>query len=95
MFQYALHSVAPHPHCSNQSQPYSVVIELGAGTALPSLLASTLPTPPILVVVTDYPDDLILNNLQSNIDRNSGSITPPCIVQCRGYEWGKDPSHLL
>ncbi|KAI0002582.1 hypothetical protein BJV74DRAFT_765432 [Russula compacta] len=71
------------------------IIELGAGTALPSLLASTLPTPPALVVVTDYPDDLILNNLQSNIDRNSGSIAPPCIVQCRGYEWGKDPSHLL
>ncbi|KAI9463021.1 hypothetical protein F5148DRAFT_1313640 [Russula earlei] len=71
------------------------VVELGAGTALPSLLASTLPASPTLVVVTDYPDDLILSNLQTNVDRNSSSVTAPCTVQCRGYEWGKDPSNLL
>jgi len=71
------------------------VIELGAGTALPSFLASTLPAPPALVVVTDYPNDLILANLQSNVGRNSTSITAPCVVQCHGYEWGKDPSDLL
>src|SRR6266851_5208167 len=73
----------------------NLVVELGSGTALPSLLASTLPTPPALLVVTDYPDDLILNNLQSNVDRNFGSISPNCVVECRGYEWGKDPSSLL
>jgi len=71
------------------------VIELGAGTALPSLLASTLPTPPALVVVTDYPNDLILTNLQRNVNRNFTSITASCTVQCHGYERGKDPDHLL
>ncbi|KAI0266540.1 hypothetical protein BC834DRAFT_875036 [Gloeopeniophorella convolvens] len=71
------------------------VIELGSGTALPSLLASTLPDPPALVVVTDYPDDIILGNLKSNVDSNAGAVTSGCAVRCEGYEWGQDASHLL
>jgi hypothetical protein len=90
------------PFCGSPFPPFlhiilisNLVVELGSGTALPSLLASTLTTPPALVVVTDYPDDVIINNLQNNVDRNLGFISPHCTVECQGYEWGKDPSHLL
>ncbi|ETW78129.1 hypothetical protein HETIRDRAFT_479321 [Heterobasidion irregulare TC 32-1] len=65
-------------------------IELGAGTALPSLLASVLPHPPALVVVTDYPDPVILGNLQRNVARNAHVAAPGCTVLCRGHDWGQD-----
>ncbi|KDR79972.1 hypothetical protein GALMADRAFT_62054 [Galerina marginata CBS 339.88] len=71
------------------------VIELGAGSALPSLLLSTRPNPPSLVVVTDYPDDGILGNLRKNVDRNSALVTMGCTVKLEGYDWGTDPSKLL
>lgn len=71
------------------------IIELGAGCALPSLLAATLPEPPKLVVVTDYPDDIILGNLRRTVERNVQHFRPPCAVHCEGYEWGKDASSLL
>jgi EEF1A N-terminal glycine/lysine methyltransferase len=87
ILRYALHPTALPPLII-------LIVELDSGTALPSLLASRLTTPPALVVVTDYPDDLILNNLQSNVDENFGFISPNCAAECRGYEWGEDPSHL-
>ncbi|KAH9933819.1 uncharacterized protein B0H18DRAFT_1207967 [Fomitopsis serialis] len=71
------------------------VVELGAGCALPSLLASTLAKPPALVVITDYPDDTILGNLKQNVRRNAYRAAPGCAVHCRGYEWGRDSSPLL
>ncbi|KZT64543.1 hypothetical protein DAEQUDRAFT_678413 [Daedalea quercina L-15889] len=71
------------------------VVELGAGCALPSLLASTLAHPPSLVVITDYPDETILGNLRQNVARNAGKTADGCVVQCCGYEWGKDPRPLL
>ncbi|KAK7680176.1 hypothetical protein QCA50_016685 [Cerrena zonata] len=71
------------------------IIELGAGCALPSLLSTTLQKPPHLVVITDYPDDTIMNNLKGNVTRNSPHVSPGCEVQCIGYEWGKDVSLLL
>jgi len=71
------------------------VIELGAGTALPSLVASVLPKPPSLVVVTDYPDEVILGNLNKNVERNKAAVSPGCIVRCEGYEWGEDVDPIL
>ncbi|KAF4618678.1 hypothetical protein D9613_009855 [Agrocybe pediades] len=71
------------------------VVELGSGSALPSLLLSTQPKPPSLVVLTDYPDDGILGNVKKNMERNSASVTPGCQVKCAGYDWGTDPSELL
>lgn len=71
------------------------IVELGAGCALPSLLTATLSEPPRLVVVTDYPDDIILGNLRSTVERNEKHFRPPCVVHCQGYEWGKDASSLL
>ncbi|CAA7264284.1 unnamed protein product [Cyclocybe aegerita] len=73
----------------------ATVIELGAGSALPSLLLSTQPNPPTLIVVTDYPDEGILGNLKQNVERNRSSVADGCRVECRGYEWGTDHSGLL
>jgi len=66
------------------------VVELGAGCALPSLLATTLPAPhtPKLVVMTDYPSGVILGNLKKNIERNKHLVQPGCEVSWEGYEWG-------
>ncbi|KAI0935113.1 hypothetical protein AcV7_004010 [Taiwanofungus camphoratus] len=74
---------------------HRTVIELGAGCALPSLLASTLAHPPSLVVVTDYPDEVILTNLEQNVARNRDSVSAGCAVRCLGYEWGQDARPLL
>ncbi|KAF8068931.1 hypothetical protein FPV67DRAFT_1668980 [Lyophyllum atratum] len=73
----------------------SKVIELGAGSGLPSLLMATIPDHPSLVVVTDYPDEHILGNLEKNVEHNRPSYQPGCHVECAGYEWGTDPTALL
>lgn len=70
------------------------MIELGAGCALPSLFATTLPEPPALVVVTDYPDEIIIGNLKCNVERNRRASTG-CKVHVQGYEWGKGAADLL
>ncbi|TFK46809.1 hypothetical protein OE88DRAFT_1739151 [Heliocybe sulcata] len=71
------------------------MIELGAGCAVPSLLASTLPEPPALVVITDYPDEAILHNLSQSLDRNRSAVASGCDIRCLGYDWGRDVSPLL
>ncbi|KXN86518.1 Putative nicotinamide N-methyltransferase [Leucoagaricus sp. SymC.cos] len=48
-----------------------------------------------LVVVTDYPDDGILGNLQKNVERNRAHFNITCQVKCAGYAWGNDPQPLL
>ncbi|KAG6810733.1 hypothetical protein H0H92_010563 [Tricholoma furcatifolium] len=73
----------------------STVIELGAGSGLPSLLLATTPESPALIVVTDYPDENILGNLKKNLDNNRKSFQPSCHIECAGYEWGKDADALL
>jgi hypothetical protein len=37
-----------------------IVLELGASTSLPSLLAATSEHPPSFVLTTDYPDEAII-----------------------------------
>ncbi|KAG2008440.1 hypothetical protein CC2G_013872 [Coprinopsis cinerea AmutBmut pab1-1] len=71
------------------------VLELGAGVALPSLLLSISPNPPALLVVTDYPDDSILKNLEQNVQRNKHLVNPACMLMHKGYAWGEDPTPLL
>jgi len=70
------------------------VLELGAGSALPSLLSATKNSPS-LVVITDYPDPAILKNLEANIERNKPHVEEGCHVKGAGYDWGKDPSEIL
>ncbi|KAF8437986.1 hypothetical protein L210DRAFT_3622052 [Boletus edulis BED1] len=71
------------------------IIELGAGCALPSLLAATIDPPPSLIVATDYPDDGILGNLKANVDRNKPHYRSPCQVYGVGFEWGSDIAPLF
>ena len=71
------------------------MVELDAGCALPSLFATTLPEPPELVVVTDYPDKIIIGNLKSNVERNKGYASAGCKVHGQGHEWGKGAEDLL
>ncbi|KAF7326019.1 hypothetical protein MKEN_00452800 [Mycena kentingensis (nom. inval.)] len=71
------------------------VVELGAGTGLPSILLSTLPIPPAAIVVTDFPDAGILGNLEKNVERNKHLVASGCDLHCRGYEWGCDVAPLL
>ena len=66
-------------------------IELGAGTALPSITAALLGA--TLVSVTDYPSEVVLSvlktNIQSNITPlNSPSSSVPQEVQVEGHQWG-------
>ena len=72
-------------------------MELGAGCALPSLLAATLPheRAPSLVVVTDYPDEALLANMRINLHANARLVAPGCFVVCEGHEWGAEPSPVL
>ena len=71
------------------------VVELGAGCALPSLLSTTLENPPSLVVITDYPDDIIMGNLTKNINTNIQHTSSNCKTICFGYAWGEDATTLL
>jgi nicotinamide N-methyltransferase len=55
---------------------------------------ATRPEPPRLVVVTDYPDGIILGNLRKNVDRNMNRFTATCKVRWLGHKWGEDVTSL-
>ncbi|CAK7568393.1 MAG: hypothetical protein SEPTF4163_006381 [Sporothrix epigloea] len=82
-------------------------IEMGAGTALPSILAALLGA--TRVAITDYPSDVVLENLRENLARNVKSpttqedietISAPknptstTVVSVDGHEWGLFDSDL-
>ncbi|PVF99375.1 hypothetical protein CPB86DRAFT_731353 [Serendipita vermifera] len=69
-------------------------LELGAGTGLVSLVAATNKNPPSLVILTDYPDPLILDNLKLNVETNRKRFMDTCSVKVDGYEWGNPADHL-
>ncbi|KAI1656677.1 hypothetical protein F4813DRAFT_120613 [Daldinia decipiens] len=66
-------------------------LELGAGTALPSLMAALLGAKG--VVVTDYPSETVLDTLRKNVVANAktenspGSSLAPLTVE--GHSWGE------
>lgn len=67
------------------------VLELGAGTALPSILASLLGA--ARVVITDYPAPVVLSTLKANVARNVtsahsvlGKVADQIIIE--GHAWG-------
>ena len=68
------------------------VLELGAGGALPSLVAAKNNAG--LVVITDYPDDSLVDNIQWNI---SGNLSPAERDRtfARGYIWGRSTDELM
>lgn len=73
----------------------TLVVELGAGSALPSLLSSTLSNPPSLVVVTDHPDETIFTNLSRNARNNAPAVSPRTRLHYLPYIWGDSPRDLL
>ncbi|KAI9729417.1 MAG: nicotinamide n-methyltransferase [Claussenomyces sp. TS43310] len=78
------------------------VLELGAGAGLPSLICASLGANK--VVVTDYPDPDLIENLWYNIDHsglNEGGVASNKDdadgkrIVAEGYTWGADPASLL
>ncbi|RYP89748.1 hypothetical protein DL770_004136 [Monosporascus sp. CRB-9-2] len=68
------------------------VLELGAGTALPSLVAAVAGA--ASVAVTDYPSPIIIETLARNVAANAvaanSPLSPPaaCPAEVHGHEWG-------
>ncbi|KAM4064813.1 lysine methyltransferase [Hirsutella rhossiliensis] len=65
------------------------VLELGAGTALPSIMAGLVGGAQ-RITVTDYPSPAILDTLRANMARNlppSSTTTAPVLVH--GHAWGR------
>lgn len=71
------------------------ILEFGSGAGLPSLLSSTASKPPRSVLLTDYPDPSITDNLAANVARNLPAAMAGCQVSWRGFEWGADVAPLL
>ncbi|KAK5745704.1 Protein N-terminal and lysine N-methyltransferase efm7 [Elasticomyces elasticus] len=66
------------------------VLELGAGAGLPSLIAVLKGAS--CVIVTDYPDANLVENLRKNID---GNCREEHNIHALGYLWGADTTPLL
>eukprot|EP01087_Luapelamoeba_hula_P008727 TRINITY_DN2204_c0_g1_i1.p1 TRINITY_DN2204_c0_g1~~TRINITY_DN2204_c0_g1_i1.p1 ORF type:complete len:304 (+),score=49.18 TRINITY_DN2204_c0_g1_i1:184-1095(+) len=68
------------------------VLELGAGGALPSLIA--LKKGAKRVIITDYPDKDLIDNIQRNVDANT---TPEQRAKSHvmGHLWGSAPGPVL
>jgi EEF1A N-terminal glycine/lysine methyltransferase len=67
------------------------VLELGAGAGLPSLVCAARGARQ--VVVTDYPDPDLIQNLQYNIEHCS-LISMKSSIVAKGYLWGNDTGEL-
>ncbi|QRW19537.1 methyltransferase domain protein [Rhizoctonia solani] len=71
------------------------VLELGSGAALPLILSATIDSHPLLVMLTDYPDETIISILHQNLAANREQLRPDCSISALGYAWGADVSSLL
>lgn len=69
------------------------VLELGAGAGLPSLVATILGAR--RVVVTDYPDVELIDNLVHNINTCSHLPQPATTIAAEGYLWGLPTEALI
>ena len=80
------------------------MLELGAGAGLPAIVAAYLGAEQVLV--TDYPDADLVENLEWNIRENCPQTTTtttsnpdadpqPRIIHATGHRWGADPTPLL
>ncbi|KAF8599196.1 hypothetical protein BDV93DRAFT_449743 [Ceratobasidium sp. AG-I] len=66
------------------------ILELGAGGALPSLVAALCGARK--VVITDYPDAPLVENISRNVERNVSQEMRRAID---GYVWGTNPRNLF
>ncbi|KAG0293623.1 nicotinamide n-methyltransferase [Linnemannia gamsii] len=69
------------------------VLEIGAGAALPSFVAAV--NGANKVVVTDYPDNDLIANIQFNADHIIPELTKNGTVIVQGYLWGSNTRPLL
>jgi EEF1A N-terminal glycine/lysine methyltransferase len=73
------------------------MLELGAASGLPSLVAAILGAS--RVVMTDFPDVDIVSTMQKNIDECDATVEPAGELASRidalGFVWGGDPEPLL
>jgi len=68
------------------------VLELGAGGGLPGIVAAK--NGARKVVLTDYPDNILIQNLEFNVMKNISSTTEDR-VSVMGYIWGHSTQVLL
>ncbi|KAJ3860375.1 hypothetical protein EV359DRAFT_85390 [Lentinula novae-zelandiae] len=68
------------------------ILELGAGGALPSLVAAE--SGARKVVITDYPDPDLIQNIEYNVQENVG-VARKGNVAVQGYIWGHSVQPLL
>lgn len=66
------------------------ILELGAGAALPSMVAGKLFCQ--YLVISDYPKKDILDNIQQVVEKNNLTNIPYSII---GYIWGDDIQPLI
>ncbi|KAJ6787540.1 hypothetical protein PWT90_02795 [Aphanocladium album] len=73
------------------------VLELGAASGLPSLVAGILGAKK--VVMTDFPDPDLIVNMQKNIDACDETVEPrgqiATAIDAAGFVWGADVEPLL
>ncbi|KAF9264327.1 hypothetical protein L218DRAFT_926100 [Marasmius fiardii PR-910] len=69
------------------------VLELGAGGGLPSIIASLNGAQ--RVVITDYPDAALVENMQYNVDQNIGDDQVRQHITVKDYIWGTPVQPLL
>ncbi|KAL2112198.1 hypothetical protein VUR80DRAFT_8358 [Thermomyces stellatus] len=81
-----------------ESEPWRVrdktVLEIGAASGLPSLVCGALGSK--RVMVTDFPDIDLIQNMQKNVDGLEESVEgTEGRVRVKGYTWGADVSPLI
>ncbi|KAJ8090195.1 Protein N-terminal and lysine N-methyltransferase efm7 [Marasmius tenuissimus] len=69
------------------------VLELGAGGGLPSIIAALNGAQK--VVITDYPDTALVENMNHNVDENISESQIREHVSIEGYIWGTPVKPLL
>lgn len=73
------------------------ILELGAGTGLPSITAALIGTAK-LVVASDYDEPRLVSQLRANVTRNlaSGAVSQVQRTKCKvvGHIWGKHTEEL-
>ncbi|KAF7196402.1 Protein N-terminal and lysine N-methyltransferase efm7 [Pseudocercospora fuligena] len=75
----------------NEYVKSKTVLELGAGAGLPSLICAINGAKQ--VVVTDYPDQDLIDNLRQNIS-DCHLLTEPSNMVAQGFLWGGDATIL-
>ncbi|KAF9115785.1 nicotinamide n-methyltransferase [Mortierella sp. AM989] len=69
------------------------VLELGAGAALPSFVTAI--NGASKVIITDYPDNDLISNIQYNAEQVVPQLTRDGVVIAQGYLWGSNTRPLL